>query len=492
MATPQSDFAREQAFMGIGNLPYSDYWGTPPESQRGAFTEEARSALRLNDAFVDERDAYLRNREASRAANDLVDRMPYMQDTEIQRSLIDNPRILATEEAKNIEDFLALRERLNTPKPKSDEVLGPRILEKIENPDDREMFRRRVLDEGYSVEEAQDMLYNDDYNRKQESRLAEQGVNPQEFDSLKVNGRFDMGKVGNRLFKAAQDKERAKYDLRGNTPAARQLENASNILRARGRILESQGEDPGKDPLYQRALKDMETAYDVHMRELSGEIIPLAAQVSTPTTASVSTADQANPIRVAPGTGDPTVAPAAPVQTLSFADEAFQRGLTPEQAQEEFNRRQGVNNNPVKQEIDNEWTDAKLALGSRLLKQYPNTDGPAGNPAVLLARAIYTDADAPGDEQSLSGSQMEWETGMPSRQSYMAKTLRELSLNPDTVIFKEPGNERTGTQDVRAGEVLRAWAQDFLTAKGLLNARAPAVQQEETEADRIAAKYLNK
>lgn len=480
MATPQ-EFAREREFMGIGNLPYADYWNTPPEGQRQNFTEEARQVLRVNDMFQDEQNRYLRDRKVSQDANALIDVMPYMQDSEVEQALISNPRIQATPEIKTIEDFLARRQRVNTPKPQSDAVLGPRILEKITNPDDRDLFKRRVLDEGYSVEEAQDLYYNDDYNRKQETRLGEMGVPPEEYESLKVNNRYDMGKVGQRLFKAQQDRERAKYDLRGDTPAARQVEAISSAMRSMAKRLNDQGIIPSDDPVYRKLEERLAPALERQLSEFGVEPLPAPAVKTDP----IKTDDQVKPLSV--------VTPGQQADSkvyASFQEEAFDKGWTPEQAAIEAERR----NSPIQQEIDREWTGAKLALGNRLLKQYPNTDGPAGNPAVLLARAIYTDADAPGDESSLSGTQMEWETGMPSRQSYMAKTLRELGLNPDSILFKEPGNERTGSQNVRAGEVLKAWAGDFLTAKGLLNAQAPAsaASAQESEAVKKARELANK
>lgn len=478
MATPQ-DFSREREFMGIGNLPYADYWNIPPEGQRQNFTEEARQALRVNDMFQDEQNRYVRDRKVSQDANALIDVMPYMQDSEVEQALMSNPRIQGTPEIKTIEDFLARRQRVNTPKPQSDAVLGPRILEKITNPDDRDLFKRRVLDEGYSVEEAQDLYYNDDYNRKQETRLGELGVPPEEYESLKVNNRYDMGKVGQRLFKAQQDRERAKYDLRGDTPAARQVDAISSAMRSMAKQLNDRGIDPSSDPVYKRLEERLAPALERQLSEFGVEPV---SQQTVPGAVNMSTADQVNPVSVVPQNQSPESA-----QYASFAEEAFTKGLTPEQAQAEFEKR----NSPVKQEIDNAWTDSKLALGSRLLKLYPNEDRPSGNPAALLARAIVKDESAPGDTGSMTGSITEWETGTPAAQPYSQKVLKELGINPSAVIFEEPGNERTGSQAVKANEVLKAWAKDFLEAKGLLNAKAPAPQAE-TEADRIAAKYLKK
>lgn len=480
MATP---YKTEREFMGIGTQPYDSYFQMPAEKDWNQFAPESKRVLEANDMFRREQDAARRSRQTQDNANTLVDNLPYLTDKQVDEAILRDPTIQQTPQIETIDGFLARRQRFSQPKPQSDEVIGPRILEKIQNPEDREMFKRRVLQEGYSVEQAQDLYYNDDYNRKQETRLAEAGVSPAEFDALKVNGRYDMAKVGQRMYQAVQDKERAKYDLRGNTAAARQLENATNILKARARILESQGEDPAKDPLYNRAMQDMERAYDLHMRELNGEVIlPEVANVSG--AVNTSTADQVNPVAVV--TPDQQVAQTTQVQQ-NFAREAFEKGLTPEQAEAEFQQR--TQEAPVKAEIDQAWTDAKLGLGSRLLKRFPNEDRPSGNPAELLARAIITGADAPGDTSSMRGSLSEWETGSPDRIPYSDKALRDIGVDPYAVIFEEPGNERTGSQAVKANEILQAWARDFLTAKGLLNAQAP-VTQEETEADRIAKKYI--
>lgn len=477
MATPTQSSRGVQdprKVFGFGKQTYSDYFGVPKGAAFDpSFSPAARESLLEDELITRERDALQKDLAAQDEAETLLDEAPALNDRQLQRRLLENPRLMGTPQFKNLDEFLTRRQKVRKPNPKSDEVLAPAFAEKITDPRRKAEFQSRIIQDGLSFEEARDLYYQDDFNEKQSIQLAEAGVPETEYETLRRNGTFDPASVARRV---AQAKREQMAPRRSNNPLDQQIDLLRDAIRTRTSVLNATGEDPATDPELTNWNRMVNDLYGRRLKEFT----PAGAPVTAPGAGA--------PAPAVPGA---PVAPVPEAPPLSPAEQAFRDVLTPEEAREKFEkeREAAATVGKEEEEVNRTWTQAKLDLGADLLKKYPNKDEEYGNPAVLLARSILGQKMAKVQKPiGRAGNTVE------ELVPYTQYALEGIGRKAGEKAFDEPGNRRWGTQNVTNAEVLEAWARDFLTSKGLLQVGEEPVVEEIVipEEDRaLLEKYLS-
>lgn len=449
-------------FFGFGRRQFSDYFDVPKDAAfNPAFSPAARERLMQDEVAVRGREDLRRQWESEDEANALLDEAPYMRPRQVENRLMGNPRLLATPQGQTLQEFLDSRykrQEQQRERSKAEQSLANYFVRSLDDPLLREDFNQQIA-QGVPFEQARDSVWNRQYNQKHEVGLAEAGVPATEFESLKRNGRYDPVAVAQRVQEAKTSVSRGKDEL------DRRIELLTDAMRTRQRVLEAKGEDLNKDILFNRYNEQLDQA----IAQKLGEPTALAAPAAPPPPAPG-------------GESPPAVQPPAAVPALPQTPnpQAFLEGLPPEEARARYQQQREAQT--IQNEIARAWTGAKKSIGEKVLQVYPDRDEESGNEAVLAARAILGDARVTNPDDP--------ETTLP----YAWNVLRKAGLQPGEVLFKEPGNERWGTQTVRNTEALREWARDFLQSKGLLQTGEPTVEDFDiSEEDKaLLNKYLPK
>jgi hypothetical protein len=127
--------------------------------------------------------------------------------------------------------------------------------------------------------------------------------------------------------------------------------------------------------------------------------------------------------------------------------------------------------------IAEQWTQQKNALQKRLESSFPNVKIPGTNTTRLeaIARAVLN-GDPVEDGVDAEGS--------PVVVPADVYALNKIGLPPVREAFAEVGNRRTGPQGVSNRELVKAWAEEFVNQRGLIDkeptagALTPEVRQK--------------
>jgi len=486
MATPTQSSRGVQdprKVFGFGKQTYSDYFGVPKGAAFDpSFSPAARESLLEDELITRERDALQKDLAAQDEAETLLDEAPALNDRQLQRRLLQNPRLMGTPQFKNLDEFLTRRQEVRKPNPKSDEVLAPAFAEKITDPRRKAEFQSRIVQDGLSFEEARDLYYQDDFNEKQAIQLAEAGVPETEYESLRRNGTFDPASVARRV---AQAKREQMAPRRSNNPLDQQIDLLREAIRTRTSVLNATGEDPAADPELNNWSR---MANDLYGRRLK-EFAPDGTPVTTPAPGA--------PVPVVPGApGSPPQADRPLTEEEEFIRDITE-GKTPETRARERQQmlakeEQQKAVSPVQEEIARTWTQQKNDLQKELEKRYPNKLD-----LLLAARAVAADAMEETDTPIEEAKGRRWDPGQ--RVPYDVYLLNKIGRNSVMPAFKEPRNERWGTQEVTNQELIREWANDILRKENIVGAvnpeqsatAVPPQTELQAKADEIAKRLLN-
>lgn len=484
MATPNQSSRGVQdprKVFGFGKQTYGDYFGVPKGAAFDpSFSPAARESLLEDELITRERDALQKDLAAQDEAETLLDEAPALNDRQLQRRLLENPRLMGTPQFKNLDEFLTRRQVARKPNPKSDEVLAPAFAEKITDPRRKAEFQSRIIQDGLSFEEARDQYYQDDFNEKQAIQLAEAGVPEQEYETLRRNGTFDPASVARRV---AQAKREQMAPRRSNNPLDQQIGLLQDAIRTRTSVLNATGEDPATDPELNNWSRMANDLYGRRLKEFAPDGTPVVKPAAKPV--------------VTPPGGVATQGAKPLTEEEEFIRD-IEEVKTPEARARE--RQQTVAKeeqekaaSPVQEEIARTWTQQKNDLQKELEKRYPNKLD-----LLLAARAVAADAMEETDTPIEEAKGRRWDPGQ--RVPYDVYLLNKIGRNSVMPAFKEPGNERWGTQDVTNQELIREWADGILrkyNVVGAVNpeqgaAASPPPQSElQAQADEIAKRLLN-
>lgn len=457
---------------GFGKQPLGDYFNVPKGAAfNPAFSPAAREMIMEDDLYVRDRDALQRTLETEDKANELMDNAPFMRPRQVQKALLDDPRLYNSEAGGQINEWLKSRQEVRKPNPKSDAVLAPQFAEKITDPRRKAEFQRRMVEDGLSFEEARDQHYMDEFNEKQALQLAEAEIPEEEYAALQREGRFDPVAVARRVAQQKREQQATRY---GKDPLDQEIGTLTDALRNRERVVNARGEDPATDALYLKYSERLDEVYGKKLNPPTPAVpvtttgaIPLVPPGEVaPAPVVVDTSDQVNPVAV-----------------VSPGQQAFDEGLTPEEVEERSQP-------PTKeqQDVDNAWSQGVQGIAQQVQEIYPDSDE-LYSPAVLAARAIYTDKAIDDKETGLLKK-----FGALGKTTYAREVLKKIGRKPEDTAFEEPHNLRTGSQEVKNLELLKVWAEELLTRKGLLQkGNGPAAQAPpQTEKQKKAEEAIKK
>ncbi len=206
----------------VGKRPLASYFGLPANAaQDTRFGPEASALLQegadYNQAHVAQ--------QAEMAANDLLGNAGQMTDEELNQQLVQNPRLFGTQAVRPLGQYMQFRQSTT---PMADQQLGPVLERKITDPRHREIFRKRMLDDGMSAYDAFEEYRRDEYNDQYSMDLAEAGVTDDEFRTLQTpTGLFDPTLVARRVARA---KAEAKKGPGKATPLDEEIEVLADAL----------------------------------------------------------------------------------------------------------------------------------------------------------------------------------------------------------------------------------------------------------------------
>ncbi len=274
MPAPTPSF---EEFFGVGAVPIGDYFDGPALGSRDRrFAPEARGLLQQQEQYAREQSAL----DAEMAAEQLLNEAPNLSDAQINDRLLQNPRTFGTQAAGPLSGYMKFRQAV-VPAGRQDVTLGPQYLMEIKDPRHRDNFQRRMLQEGYSANDALSEYYVDLDNDKHTVELAELGVPDEEFSSLKnPEGRFDPAAVARRKARAQAEAKKRSTPL--VTPLDEEIEVLKDAVKYKAEIL---GDKADKDPLYNDLRLQLESAYQKKLQSLQA---PSALGAPTPTTRAPS------------------------------------------------------------------------------------------------------------------------------------------------------------------------------------------------------------
>lgn len=418
-----------QEMFGFGSVPLTSYFKTAPgASQDTRFSPAARMLFAQQEEMQREQEAQQRRQQAEQLANQLLGQAPGMSEQQLDEALINSPAAFGGG-VEGLSNYRRFRQQVAPSR--ADEKLGPLFLSRIKDPYHADRFQRRMLEEGYSANDAWEAYRDEEQaNTKAAIALAEAGVPDNEIETFKVNGLIDPVAVARRV---ALENER-KASRSGQPEIDRQLSRLGKVLDIyRKRVPE--GEDP-----YEKDKKGNYKYPDLVALEQQYEKMAIESLLSPEEKAAARKMEEQ-----AKAAG--AAAPAAPV----VEEETTEEVVVPEQ--QPARQAEKAREQEIKQKLGTAWSQAKTNIEGNLLKAYKPDD------LDTLAKAIVSGARTP--QEALS--QLSEEDAAKVRNSpYRDYLITRLGLDPYATAFSKPESGWWGTQDVTNQELLEVWAKDRL------------------------------
>lgn len=216
--------------LGISRRPAYELFGTPDTSKFG-WSDATRQAVAEDQAMADEAMAAEEERaaledrriarEREREAEGLADQFTRMRNPSAREKFFDQNEAALTG-SRRYNQLAEIRQRAPS---YSDGVLANNLASKIDDPDDRAMFREAVA-RGEGTFAAQDKVDRSRIYRRQAARLAEVGYGPDESDEILAKG-MDDARVN---YAIAQRKSESSFS---RDPQAAALEKYYQTLKDR-------------------------------------------------------------------------------------------------------------------------------------------------------------------------------------------------------------------------------------------------------------------
>ena len=467
MPAPRTPTPEEM--FGFGSVPLTSYFGAPEGgSQNTMFSPTARAMLQQGENYQYQQEAIQRQRqaeeeayqrqqqqqEAERVASQAFSGAPQMTDEQITQQFVQNPAYLQTKQGQNALGYLQFRQSVT---PAADKVLAPQMLKKIEDPRHRAAFQERIQS-GVSANDAYDAYRKDTFNEKHALDLAAVGIPEEDYGNLRdEKGLFKPDAVARRI-------NQAKADVKSRESVADQeIGVLGDALSKRMKMLKDMGKEPAviaADPLVNTYTSRLESAQAEKLNTLSLKRAAEAAKFAKerPSGAAAPAKADIGPDGVIQ-TKSKGWSPSAPAEDLTQAPEHRAIAKAQAEKQAEANKAQAA----IDREVASAWTEKKKELQADIEKAYSQKD------LLGIASAIYRGDQIPPEmidpakrvANELGFSKIVTnelgQPGYPSYENYVLQKLKRAGT-----AFKEPQNNRWGTQDVSQGELLRAWAEQYV------------------------------
>jgi len=450
MPAPRTPTPEEM--FGFGSVPLTSYFGAPEGgSQNTMFSPTARAMLQQGENYQYQQEAIQRQRqaeeeayqrqqqqqEAERVAAQAFSGAPQMTDEQINQQFVQNPALLQTQQGKNALGYLQFRQSVT---PAADKVLAPHMLAKIEDPRHRAAFQERIQS-GVSANDAFDAYRKDTFNEKHALDLAAAGVPEEEYDKLRdERGLFKPDVVTRRI-------TQAKADIKSRESVADQeISSVGDALSKRMKMLKDMGKEPdviAADPLVNTYSARLDAA---HAEKLNTLAIKRAAEAAKFAKEHPSEAAPAPTKSEATDMERPKMREVGAAPSIDDNTDIVPEEREQFKAQAEKDKAQAEQDAKISREITAEWDKNKSLLQKDLENVYGKKD------LLSVAKGIQKNTTIRSEE------------GVVPYNETVLKKINRGSINefqPKTA-FKEPQNKRWGTQDVSQGELLRAWAEQYV------------------------------
>lgn len=194
-----------QEMFGFGSVPLTSYFKTSPgASQDTRFSPAARMLFAQQEEMQREQEAQQRKQQAEQLANQILGGAGGMTDRQLDETLINTPAAFGGG-VEGLGNYRRFRQQVAPSQ--ADEKLGPFFLNRIKDPYHAERFQRRMLEEGYSANDAWEAYRDEEQaNTKAAISLAEAGVPDNEIEMFKVNGIIDPVAAARHVAKINQEK----------------------------------------------------------------------------------------------------------------------------------------------------------------------------------------------------------------------------------------------------------------------------------------------
>jgi len=451
MPAPRTPTPEEM--FGFGSVPLTSYFGAPEGgSQNTMFSPTARAMLQQGENYQYQQEAIQRQRqaqeeayqrqkqqqEAERVASQAFGEAPQMTDEQINQQFVQNPAYLQTQQGQNTLNYLKFRQSVT---PAADKVLAPQMLKNIEDPRHRAAFQERIQS-GVSANDAYEAYRNDMFNDKYTLELAAAGVPEEEYDKLRDEKGLIKPEAATRRIRQAKEDIEARKSV-----ADQEISILPKALSDRIKMLKDMGkapEDISADPLIGNYTSRLEAAQTEKLNALSLKRAAEAAKSSggyPPEAASALSTKAVSKDGVIQARAKGWSAPLIEDNPDIVPEEREQFKAQAEQA-----RIQAEQEDKISREITAEWDKNKSSIQKGLEGIYGKKD------LLSVAKGIQRSATIRSEEGPIP---------------YIETVLKK--INPDSpkdflskTAFKEPQNRRWGTQDVSQGELLRAWAEQYV------------------------------
>lgn len=516
-----------QQMFGFGSVPLTSYFNKPAGSSANTmYSPAARVMLQQEEALLRQQEeerlrqeAELRKQQAEQIANQVLGQAPNMTEKQLNETILRNPAMFGGG-VEGLERYSRFRQQVAPSQ--ADEKLGPLFLNRIKDPAHAERFKRRMLQEGYSANDAWE-AYRDEEKANNAARvqLTMAKIPENEFSSLQVDGVFDPSLVARRLVKANEDIKAGESSAILKRLAPEQTERFKRLMSEKGYtaneafgVLKAEQEDEQKLAI-DLAQAGVSPAEYEKLRNKEGRIDPVAANLRIAEEKKTGTGRGTQEIDRRLGRMEKLIE--LKKDQVEEGDTGFEKdkkgqykypelvdlrnqyeqlvglSMLSDEERADFIKQQkeaaaaaaagGSATAPAAPVVEEETTkelvlpeqratrqatqardeEIKQKIGSAWTQAKGNIEknilrGYAPGDLDVVAQAIVENKGAPIE----AGAKMvETDYGaMPER--YKDFVLRRLGLSPFDVAFSEPENQRWGTQDVTNQELLEVWAKERL------------------------------
>lgn len=516
-----------QQMFGFGSVPLTSYFNKPAGSSTNTmYSPAARVMLQQEEALLRQQEeerrrqeAELRKQQAEQIANQVLGQAPNMTEKQLNETILRNPAMFGGG-VEGLERYSRFRQQVAPSQ--ADEKLGPLFLNRIKDPAHAERFKRRMLQEGYSANDAWE-AYRDEEKANNAARvqLTMAKIPENEFSSLQVDGVFDPSLVARRLVKANEDIKAGESSAILKRLAPEQTERFKRLMSEKGYtaneafgVLKAEQEDEQKLAI-DLAQAGVSPAEYEKLRNKEGRLDPVAANLriaqakeeggagrgSQEIDRQIKLKEKELELRKEELEEDDTGFEMDKKGKYKYPKLVQARNeyeqligfsmLSPEGREAYIKKAQeaaaaaaaGGATAPAAPVVEEKVTEElvlpeqratvqaakardeeiKQKIGSAWTQAKGNIEknilrGYAPGDLDVVAQAIVENKGAPIE----AGAKMiETAYGaMPER--YKDFVLRRLGLSPFDVAFSEPENQRWGTQDVTNQELLEVWAKERL------------------------------
>jgi len=250
-----------QQMFGFGSVPLTSYFNKPAGSSANTmYSPAARVMLQQEEEMLRQQEAEQRRQQAEQIANQILGQAPNMTEKQLNETIMQTPAVFGGG-VQGLEGYRRFRQQVAPSQ--ADERLGPLFLSRIKDPFHARRFQQRMLNEGYSANDAWE-AYRDEEKANTDASiaLAEAGVPQSEFPTFFVNGVADPVAVARRVAEAKR------LTAKTNDPIDQELDLLKGAMTQMKDTIGDE-EEMRKDPRFKSYVQRYQQLVDAKMAKLA-------------------------------------------------------------------------------------------------------------------------------------------------------------------------------------------------------------------------------